>query len=86
MNIQERHLLEQAAKACTDTFQVPSFRFDWEKISIQDRADIMKQAEEYAAVPYPMRLASGFLAYVRSGSRKADEESYFLRRKKQTFL
>lgn len=82
MNIQERHLLEQAAKACTDTFQVPSFRFDWEKINIQDRADIMKQAEEYAAVPYPMRLASGFLAYVRSGSRKADEESYFLRRKK----
>ena len=32
--------------------------------------------------PYPVRLATGFLAYVRNGSRKADEEPYFFRRRK----
>ena len=54
----------------------------WGSLSADHRAQIAALAEKYAALPYPMRTASGFLAFVRNGSRRADEDPYFLRRRK----
>ena len=54
----------------------------WESIRPEHRAEILELAESYAKQPYPMRTATGFLAFVREGSRKADEEPYFFRRRK----
>lgn len=54
----------------------------WEGIPAEYRREIRKLAEEYAAVPYPARTASGFLAFVRTGDRQADEAPYFRRRRK----
>ncbi len=54
----------------------------WGQILPAHREEILKAAEEYAAVPYPMRTASGFLAFTENGSRKADEDPYFFRRRK----
>lgn len=36
----------------------------------------------YREQPYPMRTCTDFLAFVRTGSRKKDEDPYFLRRNK----
>lgn len=47
-----------------------------------DRAEITALAEKYRAIAYPMRRVTDFMAFVRSGSRKADENPYFLRRRK----
>lgn len=54
----------------------------WQNLPGRYRAEIEKMAEEYGKVPYPMRLATGFLQFVRTGDRQADEEPYFLRRRK----
>ena len=54
----------------------------WDGIPAEYRQEIRKLAEEYAAVPYPVRSASGFLAFVRTGDRQADEVPYFQRRRK----
>lgn len=54
----------------------------WGSIPAEYRREIGKLAEEYAAVAYPMRSASGFLAFVRTGDRQADEAPYFARRRK----
>ncbi|MBR4500762.1 MAG: heparinase II/III family protein [Clostridia bacterium] len=43
---------------------------------------ITTEAEKFSALPYPMRLATDFLAFTRTGSRKADEDPYFFRRRK----
>lgn len=53
----------------------------WDKV---DGAEIMAQAEKYRAQPYPPRKATDFMAFVRTGSRKADENPYFFRRRKLT--
>ncbi|MBR5110308.1 MAG: heparinase II/III family protein [Clostridia bacterium] len=45
-------------------------------------SELRQMAQDFHAQPYPMRLASGFLAFVENGSRKADEEPYFFRRRK----
>lgn len=55
---------------------------DREAWGLVDSAEIRTLAEEYRGIPYPMRQATDFLAFVRSGSRKADENPYFLRRRK----
>ena len=54
----------------------------WEKIPGIYRQEIRKMAEEYAVTAYPLRTATGFLAFVRNGDRQADEKSYFTRRRK----
>lgn len=57
-------------------------RSAWEGIPETMKREIRDLAAAYREIPYPMRSASGFLAFVRSGSRRADEEPYFLRRRK----
>ncbi len=54
----------------------------WNCVAPAYRQEISRLADAYRTTPYPMRLASRFLDFVRTGSRSADEESYFLRRRK----
>ncbi|MBQ8092148.1 MAG: heparinase II/III family protein [Clostridia bacterium] len=55
---------------------------EWQTISQADRKDIEKLQTRYHGIPYPMRTLTGFLAFVETGSRKMDEDPYFLRRNK----
>lgn len=57
-------------------------RAAWEGVSAEDRADLLRLYQQLRGVDYPMCTASQFMAFVRSGSRKAYEEPYFLRRRK----
>ena len=57
-------------------------RAAWESISPEDRRELEELIAQYKTVSYPMRLASGFMAFVTDGSRQADEQPYFLRRRK----
>ncbi len=59
-----------------------SDRAAWESIRPEDLEEIRKLSERYRDVPYPMRTAGGFMAFVDSGSRQADEQPYFERRRK----
>ncbi len=54
----------------------------WKDIAPEDRQELLALAENYRTQPYPMRRATDFLAFVRDGSRKADENPYFFRRRK----
>jgi len=54
----------------------------WEGMAPSLREEIRKLATEYASKPWPMRSATGFLAFSREGSRQADEQPYFARRRK----
>lgn len=54
----------------------------WQRISETHRAEIEREAAAWQNKAYPMRSATGFLAFVRDGSRKADEDPYFERRRK----
>ena len=54
----------------------------WEQLPESLREELRALVRAYAGRPYPMRTASGFLAFVRSGSRTADEAPYFQRRRK----
>ena len=54
----------------------------WNEISEEYRAEIVRESERWRNTPYPMRPATGFLAFVRDGSRQADETPYFTRRRK----
>ena len=54
----------------------------WNTVPSKFRMEIAALAEIYREKPYPMRSATGFLDFVRTGSRKADEEPYFFRRRK----
>ena len=54
----------------------------WEGISAEYRQEIRELASAYAQIPYPVRSASGFLAFARTGDRQADEQPYFTRRRK----
>lgn len=77
----EKHpLLSVTRPACP----YPSFedRAGWDAVRPELREAVMALADKYRNQPYPMRLATGFLAFVRDGSRKADETNYFLRRRK----
>ena len=57
-------------------------RAAWDGIPAPFRQEIERNAAEAAALPYPPRPASAFLAFVREGSRSRDEEPYFARRRK----
>ena len=74
--------LEEAAKGYEGGFRTLGTPENWDRISEAYRAEIFRRAEEYARQPYPMRKATDFLAFVRNGSRQADEGPYFFRRKK----
>ncbi len=54
----------------------------WDGIPEEYRQEIGDLAEAYSKKPYPVRTASGFLAFARSGDRQADEVPYFARRRK----
>ncbi|MBQ4435675.1 MAG: hypothetical protein II879_06215, partial [Clostridia bacterium] len=54
----------------------------WKAVTTEHRDEIIEQAKAWSGRPYPMRTASGFLAFVRDGSRQADEKPYFTRRRK----
>ncbi len=54
----------------------------WKDLGGDQLKEIREKAEEYAKEPYPLRRATDFLAFTRTGSRKADEEGYFFRRRK----
>ncbi|MBR1584375.1 MAG: heparinase II/III family protein [Clostridia bacterium] len=57
-------------------------RAAWARVPEKHAREIREMAKAYAAQPYPMRKATDFLAFVRTGSRAADEGPYFLRRRK----
>ena len=54
----------------------------WRRLDADVRADLIKTAEKYRDIPYPMLTASQFMAFVRNDSREAYETPYFLRRRK----
>ena len=57
-------------------------RAAWERILPEHRKEIRRLSEEYAVISWPVRNASGFLAFARTGDRQADERPYFTRRRK----
>jgi hypothetical protein len=50
----------------------------WEGLSLGAKA--LEDAKEAAGKPYPLLMASAFMAYVRTGDRRIYEEPYFERR------
>ena len=54
----------------------------WDGIAPDDRQQLEALIAQYAPLPYPMRTATDFMAFVRSGSRQTDERPYFTRRRK----
>ena len=54
----------------------------WERIGKLYAEELAALAKDYGGIPYPPRTASGFLAFTCTGSRSADEQPYFLRRRK----
>ena len=57
-------------------------RAAWEGLNPEYKKEIRALADTYAARPYPMRRAVDFLAFTRTGSRRADEDPFFFRRRK----
>ena len=57
-------------------------RTAWEGIAPEIRAELRELGRTYAALPWPVRTATGFLSFSRDGSRQADEKPYFTRRRK----
>ena len=79
----QKHPLRELLRGGTRVLYPPAEdRRAWDGIPAEYRQEIRKLAEEYAEVPYPLRSASGFLAFVRTGDRQADEAPYFRRRRK----
>lgn len=57
-------------------------REKWDAVQPQEREAIEALWRELHAKPYPMVLATDFLAFVRNGSRTQFEDPYFFRRTK----
>jgi len=57
-------------------------RAAWESVSVEDRQDLLAFYDGLKDTPYPMCTAAQFMAFVKTGSRKAYEDPYFLRRRK----
>ena len=57
----------------------------WASVKSDYTAEILSLAGKYSAIPYPSCLAEDYLAYVRTGSRKAYENPYFERRRKLVY-
>ena len=60
----------------------PAKDVSWATIAPEHRAEILREAAACAGRPYPLRRATDFLAFVRTGNRRADETPYFFRRRK----
>lgn len=63
-------------------FPPASMREAWEKLPRTAREELLRAGEEQHTAPYPMLLATQFLAFCRNGSRKAYEDPHFARRDK----
>lgn len=63
-------------------FPVFGDRTAWEAIAAEDREDLLALYAQFRDIPYPMLTAAQFMAFVKTGSRKAYEDPYFLRRRK----
>jgi len=63
-------------------FPVFGNRTAWEAIAPEDQEDLLTYYETLKDTPYPLLTASQFMAFVKTGSRKAYEDPYFLRRRK----
>ena len=79
----KHHPMVDLLKAGTRTLYPPATeRKVWEEIPKKYRVEITRMAEAYTKIPYPPRTATGFLAFIRTGDRQADEKPYFTRRRK----
>ena len=54
-----------------------SDRKAWSAVPDETRQEVLCLAEDFRSIPWPVRTAGGFLAFVRAGSRTADETPYF---------
>lgn len=80
LDTHDLRLLIQAIPACP--FPPMRDRAAWEKIDAKDREDLLALYARMKDTPYPMLTAMQFMAFVKTGSRSAYEDPYFLRRKK----
>ncbi|MBP3636395.1 MAG: heparinase II/III family protein [Clostridia bacterium] len=76
------HSLADLVISSGEKFPVAADRAAWQGIRPECREELLQLAEAYREKPYPMRRATDFLAFVRDGSRKADENPFFFRRRK----
>lgn len=82
--LEDRDLRTLTGKAPASPFARMDERAAWEAVPPEERAQAVALWEALRPVPYPMLTATDFLAFVRSGSRTAYEDPYFLRRRKLT--
>ena len=80
--LRDHPMREMLAGGTRVLFPPAEDRRAWEGIPDGYRREIRELAGKYAAVTWPARTASGFLAFVTTGSRRADEDPYFTRRRK----
>ncbi len=79
----QKHPMSGLLKGGTRKLYPPAEdRRAWDGIREESRQEIRKLAAEYAETGYPERSATGFLAFLRTGDRQADEKPYFTRRRK----
>ena len=69
-------------KKMDDLYPPAENREAWEGISDADKQQLSALFAQYEPLLYPIRTATGFMAFARTGSRQADEAPYFLRRRK----
>ena len=67
---------------CPPLFPPCADREAWQAVQPVDREEIVQLYEAWKTRQYPFRSATGFLDFVRTGSRQADEAPYFDRRRK----
>lgn len=80
--LQSHPMEEMLREGSRSLYPAAGDRQAWDGVPEEMRMEIRKLAAAWRDIPYPMRSASGFLAFVRNGSRQADEKPYFARRKK----
>ena len=80
--LQKHPMRELLAGGTRVLFPPAQDRRAWGNIPAETRREIRELAAKYTEIPYPARTASGFLAFVRTGDRRADEDPYFTRRRK----
>ena len=80
--LQSHPMEEMLREGSRSLYPAAGDRQAWDGVPEEMRMEIRKLAAAWRDIPYPMRSASGFLAFVRNGSRQADEKPYFTRRKK----
>ena len=80
--LQSHPMEEMLREGSRSLYPAAGDRQAWDGVPEEMRMEIRKLSAAWRDIPYPMRSASGFLAFVRNGSRQADEKPYFTRRKK----